>query len=131
MILVIHQPDPHKLLKCVQKIQGEAEAAFLWPSLTAADLLALRSAIAALSASDESEWMLKYGCAVLPLPLRPHTSQALLGSSSRSDGSGGSGGSGRPAVPDIRARLPDLSLMLVCLDQWDFEIHRCGKDVTL
>ena len=92
-------------------------AASLWPSLKAGDLQALRTAEAALSASDDGEWLLKYGCALLPLPLR----RAGCGS----DSSGASSGSGS-AAPDIRARLLDLSLMLVCLDQWDFKVHRCG-----
>jgi len=77
----------------------------LWPGLTPEDLSALSAAAGVASSLKDKEWMLRFGCALITLPLSPLDGQT-------------------DASNDILPQLSELSLHLICLDPWEFNIHR-------
>ena len=100
----------------VQEATGST--ASLWPGLLPADLHALASAVASVSAVADDEWFPKYGCAIL---LRPQRQLSVPQSSTGA-------GSSRATAIDVRARLSNLSITLLGLDQWSFTTHRCEME---
>ncbi len=87
---------------------------FLWPSLSAEGLGCLSASAPVLADPYRAVWFPEYGCALLALPVSTPTAPATEAPVAVAE----------KEAKDIRARLPELSLVLVGLDDWSFRIHK-------
>ena len=87
----------------------------LWPRLSAEGLKCLAAAAAVLADPGRTVWFPMYGCALLALPIKTPAAEANAAQSAEV---------AEEEEADIRARLPELLLGLVGLDDWSFRIHK-------
>ncbi len=94
-------------------------SSLFWPQLSAQGLSHLATTVALLTDPHQTVWFPMYGCALLALPIADPAARAA------EDAPSASAADDDDEEADIRARLPEVTVLLVGLDDWSFRMHKC------